>query len=270
MSLTAPAVARRRFRSLLEEAYHHRGSPCAGVAPSERADGGAVAGGSAGAVGSAAHADRLLTAARRPWRQPRADAGRDRAGVRAAAAGGDRPGAGRGGRARPDPAAGGARARSRGAGARAGLPRVPGPRLGPLDGGGAVGDGDAVRLAGAGPARRRAAERHRRAARLLRDGRRRDLRRRHLGGGEGEPRRGADRGGAGRGRRAGGLRALPAAGAPRRAALRRRLLLRQQRGGGGGVAARARRAGGSACSTSTITTATAPRRSSTSAPTCRW
>ena len=74
-------------------------------------------------------------------------------------------------------------------------------RPGRCGGGGPGGLSDALRLADAGAARRRAARRHRRAARLLHLRRGRDLRRGHMGRDQGEPRRGADRGGAGARRR---------------------------------------------------------------------
>ena len=90
----------------------------------------------------------------------------------------------------------------------------------------------------------------------------------HLGGGPRRRRLCPQAADAGLGRGAAGVRAVPTARPPRDAGRLRRLLLPQQRRGGRRGAPRRRRAPGSGSSTSTPTRATAPRRSSTTVPTC--
>ena len=133
------------------------------------------------------------------------------------------------------------------AGARRRLRRFPLHRVGGLDGAGPHPRCAAARVAGAGPAARPRAASHRRPARLLLDGRRRADYRRHLGGG-------AHRRGSGAHRRPGArrrcddrVRAVPAAGAPRRRGGDGRLLLPEQRRHRRAVPARSRlRPGGGA------------------------
>ena len=117
---------------------------------------------------------------------------------------------------------------------------------------------------------RQAPDRHRRAARVLLVGCRRNPRRRHLGRRQGEPGRGGDRRGPGGRRRARRLRALPPARAPRRRRARWAATATSTT-----PRSRPRRCASTArhgwrSSTSTTTTATAPKRSSTPAPTCWW